>query len=412
MDSKAKLVKYACYTSNLSMSVVGNLPALLYITFRNLYGISYSLLGLLAVIFFFAQLIIDLVFSFFSHKFNIRATVKAIPFITLAGMVIYALSPVLFPNSVYVGLVLGTVVFSSAAGLVEVLISPVIAALPSDDPDREMSKLHSVYAWGVVPVIILSTLFLLAFGGEMWQVLVAVFMVVPALSAILFMKAEIPPMETPEKASGALKLLKNKSVILCFFAIFLGGAAECTMAQWASGYIEQALGIDKVLGDVFGVALFGAMMGLGRTAYAKFGKGIEKILFLGSLGAAICYFTAAFVPIPAVGLAACGITGLCVSMLWPGTLIVASDRNPAGGVFIYALMAAGGDMGASAGPQLVGLITDFAISNETLKGMALSLGTSPEKFGMKLGMLVGALFPLVAVFVFGHILRTKKKQTL
>lgn len=412
MDSKAKLVKYACYTSNLSMSVVGNLPALLYITFRNLYGISYSLLGLLAVIFFFAQLIIDLVFSFFSHKFNIRATVKAIPFIMLAGMVIYSLSPVLFPNSVYAGLVLGTVVFSSAAGLVEVLISPVIAALPSDDPDREMSKLHSVYAWGVVPVIILSTLFLLAFGGKMWQVLVAIFMIVPVLSAILFMKAELPQMETPEKASGALKLLKNKSVILCFFAIFLGGAAECTMAQWASGYIEQALGIDKVWGDVFGVALFGAMMGLGRTAYAKFGKGIEKILFLGSLGAAICYFTAAFVPIPAVGLAACGITGLCVSMLWPGTLIVASDRNPAGGVFIYALMAAGGDMGASAGPQLVGLITDFAISNETLKGMALSFGTSPEKFGMKLGMLVGALFPLVAIFVFGHILRTKKKQTL
>ena len=410
MDFKAKLVKYACYTSSLSMSVVGNLPALLFITFRNLYGISYSLLGLLAVIFFFTQLIVDLIFSFFSHKFNIPLVVKAIPFITLAGMVLYSLSPVLFPNNVYIGLVLGTVVFSSAAGLGEVLISPVIAALPSDDPDREMSKLHSVYAWGVVPVILLSTLFLLVFGGKMWQVLVAVFMTVPALSAILFMKAEIPPMETPEKASGALKLLKNKSVILCFFAIFLGGAAECTMAQWASGYIEQALGIDKVWGDVFGVALFGAMLGFGRTAYAKFGKGIEKILFLGSLGAAFCYLVAAFVPVPAVGLAACGFTGLCVSMLWPGTLIVASDRNPAGGVFIYAMMAAGGDMGASAGPQLIGIVTDFAISNASLKNMAMSLGLLPEQLGMKLGMLVGALFPIFAVFVFGYILRTKTNK--
>jgi hypothetical protein len=191
MDSKSKIVKYACYTSSLSMSVMGNLPALLFITFRSLYGISYSLLGLLAVIFFFTQLIVDLIFSFFSHRFNIPVVVKAIPFITLAGMVIYALSPVLFPGNVYVGLVLGTVVFSSASGLGEVLISPVIAALPSDDPDREMSKLHSVYAWGVVPVIILSTLFLLAFGGEMWQLLVVIFMAVPISSAILFFKAEI-----------------------------------------------------------------------------------------------------------------------------------------------------------------------------------------------------------------------------
>lgn len=409
MDSKAKLVKYACYTSSLSMSVVGNLPALLFITFRGLYGISYSLLGLLAVIFYFTQLIVDLVFSFFSHKFNIPFAVKAIPFVTLSGMLLYVLAPVLFPDNVYIGLVLGTVVFSSAAGLGEVLISPVIAALPSDDPDREMSKLHSVYAWGVVPVIILSTLFLLAFGGSMWQVLVAAFMAVPLLSAVLFIKVEIPPMETPERVSGALRLLRNRSVILCFFAIFLGGAAECTMAQWASGYIEQALGIDKVWGDVFGVALFGAMLGLGRTAYAKCGKGIERILFLGSLGAAVCYLVAAFVPVPAVGLIACGLTGLCVSMLWPGTLIVASDRHPSGGVFIYALMAAGGDMGASAGPQLVGVITDFAMTNDSLRHMALSLGTSPEQLGMKLGMLVGALFPIFAVFVFGHILRTKEK---
>lgn len=408
MDSKAKLVKYACYTASLSMSVVGNLPALLFITFRNLYGISYSLLGLLAVIFFFTQLVIDLVFSFFSHKFNIPLTVKAIPFITLSGMILYVLSPILFPDNVYIGLVLGTIVFSSAAGLGEVLISPVIAALPSDDPDREMSKLHSVYAWGVVPVIIISTLFLLFFGGKMWQILVSLFMVVPLLSAILFLKVKIPPMETPEKVSGALNLLKNKSVLFCVLAIFLGGAAECTMAQWASGYIEQALGIDKIWGDMFGVALFGAMLGLGRTAYAKCGRNIEKILFLGSLGAAVCYLAAAFVPVPAVGLVACGVTGLCVSMLWPGTLIVASDRHPAGGVFIYALMAAGGDMGASAGPQLVGSVTDFAMSNGALINMAADFGITPEQLGMKLGMFVGALFPIVAIFVFGRILKTKK----
>lgn len=146
MSPKIKMLKYACYTANLTMSVVGNLSPVLFLTFRSLYGISYSLLGLLILVNFVTQLTIDLIFSFFSHKFNIPKTVKAIPIIAAVGFLVYALWPFVFPNSVYVGLVIGTIIFSFASGLNEVLISPVIATIPADDPDREMSKLHSVYA--------------------------------------------------------------------------------------------------------------------------------------------------------------------------------------------------------------------------------------------------------------------------
>ena len=400
--------KLACYTANISMSVVGNLSPLLFITFREMYQISYALLGFLVLLNFATQLCVDLIFSFFSHKFNIPKVVKTIPLITTLGLAVYGLWPFFFPNHVYVGLVIGTLIFAAAGGLGEVLISPVIAAIPVQDPDHEMSKLHSVYAWGVVFAVLFSTLFLLIFKAENWQYLALVFMLIPLISAILFAGADIPALGTPERVSGAVSMLKNKTLWLCFAAIFLGGAAECTMAQWVSGYIERSLGISKVWGDIFGMALFSVMLGMGRTLYSKIGKNIEKVLLVGAIGSVVCYATAALSPFDILGLFACAFTGFCVSMMWPGSLIIASDRIPVGGVFVFAMMAAGGDSGAAVGPQLVGIITDLVADSRQGIAMAQNMGLTPDQLGMKCGMLAGVVFSVIAVAIYAVILKTKK----
>ena len=168
-----------------------------------------------------------------------------------------------------------------------------------------------------------------------------------------------PSLATPEKASNVFSLLRQKDFIISFLCIFLGGASECTMSQWSSSYLEQALGIPKVWGDVCGVAVFAAALGLGRTLYSKYGKNIHAVLAVSAVGATVCYLTAAVSSIPLVGLAACALTGLCTAMLWPGSLLVASDKFPAAGVAMFALMAAGGDLGgaywAAAGRKHCGL---------------------------------------------------------
>lgn len=394
MERKYARLKYACYTTNITMSVVGNLPPLLFLTFRELYGISYSLLGLLILINFVTQLTVDVLFSLFSHKFNIPVAVKFTPLLAIIGMFIFALWPTFFPQTAYAGLVLGTLFSSAAAGFCEVLNSPVIASIPSDNPEREMSKLHSIYAWGVVFVVVISTLFLFLFGNKNWFILSLLFMLIPLSSFILFMGTKIPDLETPKKMSGVLSLLKSKTLWLFVLMIFFGGASEVAMAQWSSSFLEKALGISKVLGDILGVAVFSVMLGLGRTLYAKFGKNITKVLTLGIISSAVCYFIVAVCNIPIVGVIACALTGLCVSMLWPGSLIVAADQFPESGVFIYAMMAAGGDLGASVAPQLVGIVTDFA-SNHFLS----------EQIGMKCGMFVGTLFPLLAIPLFIYVHR-------
>lgn len=410
MLANEKRVKLGCYATSVSMSVVSNLPPILFLTFRSLYGISYSLLGTLVLINFCTQLTIDLIFSFFSHKFNIPKTVKFTPLLTIVGLLFFALAPSLFPNHVFIGLCVGTVIFSLSSGLAEVLISPVIAALPSDNPEREMSNFHSVYAWGVVFVIIVSTVFLLIFNNTRWQWLAGFFTVIPLSATLFFLPTTLPKMETPERVSGALSYLKNKKLLLCVFAIFLGGASEITMAQWCSSYLEQALRIPKLWGDIFGVALFSLMLGLGRSLYGKFGKNIYSVLLLGAIGATACYLIAALSGIAVLGLLACAFTGFCVSLLWPGSLIVAADFFPKGGVFIYAMMAAGGDFGASVGPQLVGIVTDAVVAMPSAISFAKRLGVTAEQLGMQCGMLVGAVFPLIAIIVYAVLLKISKKK--
>ncbi len=397
MKIRYNCLKWAAYTANVSMSAVACMSPLLFVTFRTLYGISYTKLGLLVLINFVTQLSVDLLLSFFPQKFNIEKTVRLIPVLVTIGFLVYALFPFVFPNNVYIGLVFGTVIFSASSGFNEVLANPVILSIPSDDPDREISKLHSTYAWGVVGVIIIGTLFLLLAGGENWQWLTLLFTLIPITSIVLFRLTDMPQIEALEKASGVGQFIKNKMLWLCVAAIFFGGAAEQTMTQWCSAYLEQSLDIPKVWGDLFGLALFAMALGLGRTLYGAKGKNIGRVLILGSLGAFICYIIAAFTNNAVIGIIACAFTGFCVSMLWPGSILVSSDKFKSGGVFIFAMMAAGGDMGAALGPQLLGAVTDKAMTMPTVVQYATQLSMTAEQLSMKIGIVVCAVFPLLAI---------------
>lgn len=403
-------LRAACYTTNLTMSIVATVSPLLFITFHNLYGVSYGLLGSLVLVNFVTQLSVDLLFSFFSHRFNIPLTVKLTPWIGAAGLILYGLAPWLMPGHVYLGLVLGTAVYSASSGLAEVLMSPVIAAIPAENPEREMSRLHSVYAWGVVGVVLVSTLVLENISAAGWMILPFLFAAVPIISGILFIPVTIPNMEMPGKVSSVLSLFKSKRLWLCIFTIFCGGAAEVTMSQWSSGYLETALEIPKAWGDIFGAAMFALLLAAGRTLYAQFGKRVDWVIFFGFCGAVICYALTAVTDSMVVGLLACAVTGFCTSMLWPGSLVMAAAEFPASGVFIYAVMASGGDLGVSVAPQLLGIIADTVAAGSRFSALAAEWGMTPDQLGLKCGMLFAALFPLAGVFLAWRFIRIRKAE--
>ena len=413
MKQNYNRLKAACYMTTACTSITGNISPLLFLTFHELYGISFTMLGFLVLVNFCTQLGIDLVFSFFSKKFNIPLTVRITPLFTLVGFLLYAAAPIIFPNNVYIGILVGTVVFSVSSGLSEVLTSPTVAAIPSDNPDREMSKLHSVYAWGVVAFVLIATLFLHFKGNTFWQWIPIIFCIVPLTASLLYTGLEIPslPADSEESRSKGGISKNIKGGLLFFVAvIFLGGASECIMAQWCSSYIEKVIELPKLWGDILGVAVFSATLGLGRSMYGKFGKKIAPIITLGFVGSAVCYLVAAVSGNAIIGLVACALTGFCVSMLWPGSLIWMSDNVAACGVTAYALMAAGGDLGASVGPQLVGIITDTVSKIPFVLDLAVKAGISPEQLAMKSGMLFSSLFPIMGIVLSVVISSHYKKK--
>ena len=396
------------------MSSIFSLPPLLFMTLREMYGISYTLLGTLVLTNFCTQLAVDLVFTLFSRHFNVHKVVKVMPLITTLGLLVYALFPIFFPQYAYIGLLLGTVIFSVSAGLSEVLLSPVIAAIPSDNPQRDMSMLHSLYGWGVVGVVIIGTLFLQLFGRENWMYLTMILAVLPLIAFAMFCASPMPEMNlTQAKENGKNARKRTIGLALCVACIFLGSCAENAMTNWVSSFVENALHIPKVWGDIFGLALFALLLSIVRTLYAKYGKNISLVLLVSMIGAVLCYAAAGLVSNAIAGLAACVLTGIFTSMLWPGTLILMEEVVPHPGVAAYALMASGGDFGASIAPQLQGIVNDAAAASSWAETLSGKLNLTTEQIGMKTGMLVSALFPFLGVFLLIFMRKyfglTKKK---
>lgn len=416
MSTKApnyKRTRLACYAAYFTMSSIFCVPPLLFVTLRETFGISYTLLGTLVLTNFCTQLGVDLLFTFFSRYFNAKLMVRIMPIITSIGLAFYAVFPTVFPDHAYVGLLIGTVIFSVSAGLSEVLLSPTIAAMPSENPQRDMSLLHSLYAFGVFSMVVISTLLLKVIGTENWFCLVLLLATLPLIPAFLFMTSPMPDMNVSE---GTVRRERSKhrtiGMALCVGCIFFGSCAENTMSNWISSFMELSLGIDKAVGDILGVATFAILLGIARISYAKFGKRIERVLLAGMIGAGVCYLIVGLSSNVVLSFLACILTGFCTAMLWPGTLILMEEKIPGAGVAAFALMASGGDLGASVAPQLMGIVIDRVSVSPLAAELATRLQITPEQVGLRTGMLVSAIFPILGTLLVLYIIRYFKKHRL
>lgn len=411
-----KRTKFACYSAYFTMSSIFSLPPLLFAILREEYGISYTLLGTLVLTNFCTQLTVDLIFTFFTKYFNVKKVVRVMPLITSAGLFIYAMSPTIFgTENVYIGLLIGTILFSVSAGLSEVLLSPVIAAIPSDNPQKDMSLLHSLYAFGVFTVVVISTLFFNLsekfFPALNWTHLTMFWAVLPVAAAVLFMLSPMPDMDVTSNNEGT-KGTKRRTIAMaiCVGAIFFGSCAENSMSNWVSTYMKNALGIDKALGDILGMAMFAILLGIARIAYAKYGKKIMRVLLGGMIGAVVCYLVAGLSPSPVFAFVACVLTGLFTAMLWPGTLIMMEENIAGVGVAAYALMASSGDLGASVAPQLLGIVVDTVKETAWAESYGIAHGITAEQVGLKAGMLTISIFPILGTILLIVAIRFFKKQ--
>lgn len=356
---------YACFIGYIVQAIVNNFVPLLFVTFQNSYQIPLSKITLLITINFLIQLIIDLASAGFIDRLGYRFSVILAHICSAAGLIALTILPDIFADP-YIGILVAVAIYAVGGGLIEVLISPIIEACPTDHKESAMSLLHSFYCWGHVGVVLISTIFFTVCGIANWKILTLVWAIIPVANMILFTRVPIYSLtEEGERGLSLKELFAKKVFWLLMLMMLCAGASEQAVSQWASTFAEKGLGVSKTIGDLAGPMSFAFLMGISRLIYGKYGERInlEKFMKFSTVLCIVSYLCIAFVPNPVAGLVGCGVCGFSVGIMWPGTFSKASASIRNGGTAMFAMLALAGDVGCSGGPTLAGFVSSAAGNN-------------------------------------------------
>ncbi|MFI3229451.1 MAG: MFS transporter [Bacillota bacterium] len=380
-----------CYLSLFMQAFCCTCPAILYVSLQTLYGLSYTQLGALAFITFAVQIIIDIAASHPVDKYGFRPFILSAPIFVIVGVAVFISAPLILENP-YPLFVVGTMIFSIASGLLEVMVSPLIDNLPTTNKARSMALLHAFYGVGQIFTVLVATLMIHFLGSENWQIVMGVFIVIPIISLIILAPAPIVNSKDINRTIKFSEFLTKPTFLLLMCAICLGAMCEIIMAQWASSFFETTLGFEKLYGDLLALCSFSIFFTVGRLIYAKFGKhlSLSNACILGSIITAVCYAVLVFQSNVWVSIVACAVSGFGVCMLWPGTITLATTAFPNASTKLFGTLSGAGDLGGAIGPFLLGIIADAA--------------------GLQIGLSVAIVAAVLNIFV--HLIIKKRTTTV
>lgn len=365
---------YACYIGYIVQAIINNLGPLLFLTFEKSLGIPIEKIGMLITINFGVQIIVDLLSARYVDKIGYRNSIIAAHIFASIGLIGMGIFPFIFSDS-FVGLAVSSMINAVGGGIIEVLISPIVEAAPSNEKDKAMSMLHSFYCFGHVAVVILSTVAFYILGMDNWRYISMIWAIVPLFNIFLFSIVPIKAVTEEESQLPLKRLLSMKLFWIFVLLMICAGASEQAMSQWASFFAEDGLKVSKTMGDLLGPCAFALLMGGSRAFYGKYGSRIDlkKFILGSSILCIISYLIAVLSPVPIIGLLGCALCGLSVGIMWPGTFSIAAKECPNGGTAMWALLALAGDIGCSVGPGLVSIISSMNIGTGIKYGLGYAI---------------------------------------
>lgn len=391
MSKNYKRTIYACFIGYIVQAIVNNFIPLLFVTFQKTYGIPLSKITLLITLNFMIQLFVDAFSAWFIKKIGYKASIIIAHISAAFGLCLLTVLPEALPDP-FTGTLIPVFFYAIGGGLLEVLVSPIVEACPTENKEKMMSLLHSFYCWGHVGVVLISTAFFALFGTENWKLLALFWAIIPVFNIFVFAKAPIYLLEGDgEKGLSLRELFSQKVFWILIVMMLCAGASEQAVSQWASTFAETGLGVGKAIGDLAGPMAFAVLMGTSRLIYGKFGDRLrlDNFMIFSCLLCVASYICIIFVPVPAINLIGCAVCGFSVGIMWPGTFSKASATIRGGGTAMFALLALAGDLGCSGGPTLAGLVSSACGGN------------------LKIGILSAMIFP--ALMLCG-IFALKKKS--
>ena len=387
---------WACNFGFISQAVVNNLAPLLFVVFKEQFGLTDEQLGRLILMNFGTQIVADILATRYVDRIGQRICAVAAHLFCACGLILMGVLPFALPNP-YLGLCVAAVLYAMGGGIIEVMVSPIVEALPGEHKEKAMSMVHSFYCWGQAAVVLISTLLLWRFSQGMWRLLPIGWALIPLANSVAFARVPLMP-ATPESERTKIgTLLKSKAFFIAILMMVASGSAELSMSQWSSLFAEQALGVNKVLGDLLGPCAFALCMAFTRMMYGLHGEkvAVDRALVLSAALCIVCYLTAVLSTIPFLALIGCSLCGVSVGLMWPGTVSATARRFPLGGTAMFGLLAISGDIGCSVGPWLTGVVSDAVQSSAWGASLMAQLSLSAEQLGLKAGLLVAAVFPVL-----------------
>lgn len=409
-----KLTAAACYLGNFTQAIIINLIPILFIPLKEIFGLSITQLGIITLVNFLAQTLSDILFGPLVDRFGYRKFCIGASLLAICGFLIFILSPIIFANCVYTGMIIGTAIFSVAGGLLEVLLSPIISSLSQEHNCKSISFLHSFLAWGQASVVLITTLLVYFIGAQNWQIITSVWLIFPLSCLILFSFVPLNCTIPKEERQPIRSFIKNKYFLMLFVIIFTGGALEQIISQWGSAYLESGLGISKILGDILGIFGFAVMLALGRILYSKYCLKInlEKTMLYGMIISFLCFILIAISPNTALTVISCMIIGFSISLIVPGAVSIAGNLFSGAGVSLFGLLYFANDLGAALGPTGVTLISDNLEECKEIINLAENLGITSTQLSMRIGILCAAIIPLLGLILVTAIIKSNKDKKI
>ena len=351
----------ASYLGYVTQAVVNNFAPLLFLTFQTQMSISLEQITLLTTVNFSVQLLVDFLSVKAADRIGYRVCIVAAHLFSAAGLAALAILPGLIQNA-YAGLIAAVTLYAIGGGLIEVLVSPIVEACPTEKKEAAMSLLHSFYCWGHVAVVLLSSAFFQLAGIGNWRVMACVWALLPLCNAVYFALVPIRPVVEERRRMPVRSLFGQKLFWLFLLMMLCAGASEQGMSQWASAFAQSGLGVNKAMGDLAGPCAFAVLMGTSRALYGKYSDRmpLRAVMMASAVLCIACYATAAMSGNVLLALAGCALCGFSVGIFWPGTFSTAVPALPGGGTAMFALLALAGDLGCTTGPTVVGLAAGAA----------------------------------------------------
>lgn len=359
MKDKFTLTRLACYVGFTVQAIINNFLPVLFVVFQDIYNLDYEKLARLIVINFGTQIVTDLCAPKILKVLGYRRACVLSQSVAALGLVLMGILPNAVDNT-YLAVSLCATVYAMGSGLMEVILSPLVESLPSDNKAGSMCITHSFYCWGQAFTIIVTTVLLAFFGFNGWNYIPIVWAIVPMVNALIFTKTPMVEVGKEEKKAPFKELIKRSNFRGYMLMMICAGAAEIAIAQWASLFAQRGLGLSKALGDIAGPCAFALCMALARVVYGINSKKIpfKKLLLILSAASFVCYMAVALIDIPTISLVFCAICGFAVSVFWPGIYGIAATDFPDGGTVMYGVFAFCGDIGCSMGPWVLGIVAD------------------------------------------------------